>query len=105
MFKLLYVYILKCKDGTYYTGVTNNLEKRIEEHNQGVNKDSYTYNRRPVQLMYHEKFTDFNLAIRWEKRIKDWSRKKKEALIENNWDMLKIEAACKNDTSHSNYHK
>jgi len=55
--------------------------------------------------MYHEKFTDFNLAIRWEKRIKDWSRKKKEALIENNWDMLKIEAACKNDTSHSNYHK
>ena len=53
-------------------------------------------------MIYCEKFTDFNLAIIWEKKIKDWSRKKKEALIKENWDQLKIEVACKNYTSHKN---
>jgi putative endonuclease len=53
-------------------------------------------------MIYCEKFTDFNLAIIWEKKIKDWSRKKKEDLIKENWDQLKIEASCKNYTSHKN---
>lgn len=101
--KYLYVYILKCSDGTYYTGVTNNPEKRLEEHNSGENKKSYTFLRRPVQMIYCERFTDFNLAIKWEKRIKDWNRKKKEALIKENWTQLKIEAECKNKTSHKNH--
>jgi len=87
---------------TYYTGVTNNPERRIEEHNSGENKNSYTSHRLPVEMIYCEKFTDFNLAIIWEKKIKDWSRKKKEALIKENWDQLKIEVACKNYTSHKN---
>lgn len=103
--KYLYVYILKCSDNTYYTGITNNPERRIEEHNSGLNNASYTYMRRPVEMVYCERFTDFDLAIRWEKRIKDWSRKKKEALIKNNWDQLKMEAECKNETSHENYIK
>lgn len=98
--KYLYVYILKCSDNTYYTGITNNPEKRIAEHNVGINKTSYTYTRRPVEMVYCERFTDYNLAIKWEKRIKDWNRKKKDALINENWSQLKIEAECKNETSH-----
>jgi len=100
--RYLFVYILKCSDNTYYTGVTNNPERRIEEHNSGENKNSYTSHRLPVEMIYCEKFTDFNLAIIWEKKIKDWSRKKKEALIKENWDQLIIEGACKNYTSHKN---
>ncbi len=103
LLKYLYVYILKCSDKTYYTGVTNNAERRIEEHNSGINKKSYTASRLPVEMVYCEKFTDFNLAIKWEKRIKDWNRKKKEALIKESWDQLKIEAECRNETSHKNW--
>ena len=86
---MIYLYILKCNDGTYYTGVTNNLEKRIEEHNLGINKEAYTYTRRPVVLVWQELFNDFNLAFEWETRIKKWSVKKKEALINNDFDSLK----------------
>lgn len=100
--RYLFVYILKCSDNTYYTGITNNPERRIDEHNSGENKNSYTAQRLPVEMIYCEKFTDFNLAIMWEKKIKDWSRKKKEALIKENWDQLKILAACKNYSSHKN---
>jgi putative endonuclease len=100
--KYLYVYILRCSDGSYYTGITNNPERRLEEHSVGLNKTSYTFSCRPLEMIYCERFCDYSLAIRWEKRIKNWSRKKKEALIENNWDQLKIEAECKNETSHVN---
>ena len=103
LLKYLYVYILKCSDKTYYTGITNNPEKRLIEHNSGVNKNSYTASRLPVDMVYCEKFADFNLAIHWEKRIKNWNRKKKEALIIENWDELKIAAICKNDTVHTIY--
>lgn len=102
LLKYLYVYILKCSDKTYYTGVTNNPEKRFEEHNSGFNKNSYTCSRRPLQMIYCERFTDFDLAIKWEKRIKNWNRKKKEALIKENWDKLKIESECRNETSYKN---
>ncbi len=98
--RYLYVYILRCSDNSYYTGVTNNPDRRLEEHNSGINKDSYTSSRLPVEMIYHERFTDFNLAIEWEKRIKNWSRKKKEALIHGKWDELRIAAECKNETSH-----
>lgn len=83
-FKVLYVYILECVDETYYTGVTNDLERRFIEHDQGVDTDSYTYNRRPLKIVYFEKFNDYNQAIEWEKRIKKWSHKKKKALIDSN---------------------
>ena len=76
--KFLYVYILKCSDGIYYTGLTNNPEKRLLEHNTGINPESYTYSRRPVEMVYCERFTDYDLAVKWEKRIKDWSRKKRK---------------------------
>ena len=86
--QLSYVYILKCSDNSYYTGITSNLSKRIVEHNTGRHKDSYTYSRRPLELVYYAEFTDINLAIRTEKQVKKWSRAKKEALINNQFEQL-----------------
>lgn len=100
--KYLYVYILKCSDDTYYPGVTNNPERRLIQHQKGLKKDSYTSTRLPVELVYCELFSDFNLAIDWEKKIKNWNRLKKEALIKQNWDKLKENSECKNETSHKN---
>ncbi len=85
-----YVYIVQCADGLYYTGITNDLERRLWEHNSGYNDTCFTFKRRPVKLMYEERFTDINNAIAWEKQIKGWSRKKKEALFIRNWDEIKI---------------
>jgi putative endonuclease len=96
--KYLYVYILRCSDGVYYTGVTNNPQRRLLEHNAGRNETAFTYRRRPVEMLYCEGFTDFDFAILWEKKIKDWSKKKKEALIKENWDELKTAAVCQNDS-------
>jgi putative endonuclease len=92
-----YVYIVLCKDGSYYTGVTNDLERRLWEHNSGYNKSCYTYTRRPVELKYHELFTDVNRAISWEKQLKGWSRKKKEALFKEDWEELKRLSKSKSD--------
>ncbi len=85
-----YIYILKCSDNSYYIGVTNNLDLRLNQHQQGVNKNSYTFNKRPVELVYQEEHTDIKKAIAREKQLKKWSRKKKEALINGDIDLLKI---------------
>ncbi|MGB5288989.1 MAG: GIY-YIG nuclease family protein [Ignavibacteriaceae bacterium] len=82
-----FVYILKCSDDSYYAGVTNNLEKRVNEHQSGLIK-GYTSSRLPVKLVFSEAFSDINQAIRFEKQVKGWSRKKKEALINRNFDLL-----------------
>jgi putative endonuclease len=82
-----FVYILKCSDESYYAGITNNLEKRINEHQSGMIR-GYTSSRLPIRLVFSEKFTDVNQAIRLEKQLKGWSRKKKEALINRNLDLL-----------------
>ena len=82
-----FVYILKCSDDSYYTCVTNNLEKRINEHQSGIIK-GYTSKKLPVKLVFSERFNDITQAIRIEKQIKGWSRKKKEALINQNLDLL-----------------
>jgi putative endonuclease len=103
--KFLYVYILKCSDDSYYIGVTNDLELRLAQHNSGQSETSYTYNRRPVELVYCEEHNDFEKAITREKQIKRWTRAKKEALISENWDKLRELAACKNETTHSNRKK
>jgi len=83
-----YVYILKCSDGTYYTGMTSNLEQRFERHTSGFYKGSYTEKRRPVTLEFYAAFTDINLAIQSEKQIKKWSKAKKEALINDEYEKL-----------------
>ena len=84
-----YVYILQCKDGSYYTGVTNNIERRLWEHETGDNAKCYTFNKRPVELKYCEETKDIRQAIAWEKQLKGWSRKKKEALFKEDWDEVK----------------
>ena len=86
--KTYYVYILRCKDESYYVGITSNLNQRLTEHNRGQYSDSYTYKRRPVELVFYCEFADVNLAISTEKQIKKWSRAKKEALIKNEFERL-----------------
>lgn len=86
--KIYYVYILECSDKSYYTGITSNLTKRIEEHQFGKHIDSYTYKRRPIQLKFYAEFTNVELAIQTEKQIKKWSRAKKEALINGDFEKL-----------------
>ena len=86
--KLSYVYILKCSNNTYYTGITSNLKKRVKEHQTGKFKDSYTNKLRPVELKFYAEFTDINLAIQTEKQIKKWSKAKKEALINGAFEKL-----------------
>lgn len=84
----MYVYILECSDNSYYIGVTNNAEKRFQEHSKGINRNSYTFTRRPLKLVFSQIFSDPNSAIGFEKKIKGWSRAKKKALIEKNWELL-----------------
>ena len=96
--KSYFVYILECKNGYLYTGVTNNIERRLNEHNEGLNKDCYTFKRRPVQLLFHQKFTEINQAINFEKKIKKWSRQKKLALAKQNFNLLQELSECKNNT-------
>ena len=86
--KLSYVYILKCSDGSYYTGITSNLHKRMEEHQSGKHSESYTSKRLPVELVFYAEFTDINIAILKEKQIKSWSKAKKEALIAGDFEEL-----------------
>jgi urocanate hydratase len=83
------VYIVECNDGSYYVGITNDIERRLREHNNGHNTSCYTYTRRPVVLKYVERFQNVDAAITWEKQLKGWSRKKKEALFREDWDEIK----------------
>jgi len=81
-------YILQCSDGSYYVGVTNDIDRRLYEHQEGHNTKAYTFRRRPVKLVFCEHFHDINQAIDFEKQIKGWRRAKKEALINGQWDKL-----------------
>lgn len=87
--KTYYVYIVLCSDDSYYTGITNNIKKRIEEHNYGLDLKCYTYTRRPVKAVFIEEFSDVNEAITREKQLKSWTRKKKEALFNRDFEKLK----------------
>lgn len=80
-----WVYILRCTDGSYYTGHTENLEQRLTEHQAGQ-VGGYTATRRPVRLVFSEAFSTREEALAAERRIKGWSRKKKEAMMRGDWD-------------------
>lgn len=75
-----YVYIVRCSDGSFYTGWTNNLEKRIISHNAGKGA-KYTRGRRPVSLVYYEEIAEKEAAMRREAAIKKLTREKKEQLV------------------------
>jgi len=76
-----YTYILECSDGSYYTGSTKNLNKRLEEHQNGEGAN-YTKKRLPVKLVYYEEYDRIDVAFEREKQIQGWRRKKKKALID-----------------------
>ena len=82
-----WVYILECKDKSYYVGHTDNLENRLVEHNSGLG-GNYTSKRLPVTIVFLERFQTRDEAFMAERQIKGWSRKKKDALIEKNFDRL-----------------
>jgi putative endonuclease len=85
----IYVYMLRCSDGSYYVGLTRaGLEKRIGEHNAGVLR-GYTASRRPVELVWQQDFQRLTDAIVCERRLKGWRRAKKEALIRGDYEALK----------------
>ncbi|MEH6764500.1 GIY-YIG nuclease family protein [Aequorivita antarctica] len=86
--KTYYVYILSCSDGSYYTGVTSNLTQRLEDHQHRKHLNGYTSSRLPVELAYYCTFTEITIAIAAEKQIKKWSRAKKEALINEAYELL-----------------
>jgi len=100
--KTYFVYILECTNEFLYIGITNNIERRVQEHSEGLNQNCYTYNRKPVELIFKQEFNDVNQAIYFEKKIKKWSRKKKLALANNDFDLLKILSECRNVT-HSEF--
>ncbi|MHB1219837.1 MAG: GIY-YIG nuclease family protein [Alphaproteobacteria bacterium] len=84
-----YVYILRCRDGSYYVGSTRDaLERRVGEHNAGA-FGGYTASRRPVVLVFSQPFDRITDAIAAEQRLKGWSRAKKEALIRGDYDALR----------------
>ena len=99
-----WVYILKCCDGSYYTGKTQNLELRIAQHQNGTYK-GYTSKRRPVKLVYAQGFPTYIEAIRAERQIKGWSRAKKEALIRGDFELLHDLSVCRNASHYKNKEK
>lgn len=79
---MYYFYILQCNDNTLYCGQTNNLRKRIKEHNQGgMRSAKYTRGRRPVTLVYCESYNSIQEALKREREVKKWRKRKKEKLI------------------------
>ncbi len=82
-----YMYILLCSNGQYYTGSTNNIEVRLAQHQNGEGSN-FTKKHFPVELVYLEEFERIDDAFAREKQIQGWSRKKKEALIKQEYDKL-----------------
>ncbi len=82
-----YMYILKCANGCYYTGSTKYLERRLAQHQNGEGAN-FTKKHLPVQLVYFEEFDRIDHAFYREKQVQGWSRKKKEALINGEYEKL-----------------
>ena len=98
-----YTYILECADGSYYTGSTWNLERRLWQHQQGLGAN-HTAKRLPVKLVYFEEYDRIDIAFQREKQIQGWSRKKKQALIVSDMNQLHVLAECQNASHHENFH-
>ena len=82
---MCFLYILKCSDGSFYTGISNNVEERLKQHNSGK-ASKYTRSRRPVALIYTEEFESKGQALRREIQVKQLKRIQKEQLVEKNND-------------------
>ncbi len=98
---MAHVYILKCRDGSYYVGsIRGELEIRFAEHNNGV-FSGFTARRRPVEMIYSEYFDKVTDAIAAERQLKGWSRAKKEALVRGDISALRQLAQRKNKIGNS----
>ena len=82
-----YMYILECADGSFYTGSTNNLERRLWEHDHFMGSN-YTKKKHPFKLVYYEEYTSIDKAFYREKQVQGWNRSKKKALIEGKNEKL-----------------
>ena len=86
-----FIYILRCADGSYYTGITRrSVEERVSEHAQGLIEGCYTASRLPVTLAFSEYYERFDEAVAAERRIKGWSRAKKDAYIRGDFERLSM---------------
>lgn len=91
-----WLYMLECSDGSFYTGTTRtDVEARVGQHNAGMHPQAYTFNRRPVKLVFSEHFPNITDAIAVERQVKGWSRRKKQALIARRWGDLPMLAKRK----------
>ncbi len=97
-----YVYIILCSDESFYTGLTDDLMRRFDEHVNGLFENCYTIKRRPLILKYYETIPFLKDAVEREKQIKGWSKAKKKALIEGNFHKLQLLSQC-NNLSHHKY--
>ena len=95
-----YVYILRCSDDSYYTGLTEDLEIRLAQHQMGE-LPGYTKSRRPVQLVFADEFSTMDEAIGRERQIKGWSKSKKAALIAEDWVRLSELSRSGNNRNHA----
>ena len=102
-FKLIamkgWMYILECANGSYYSGSTNNLERRLRQHQSGKGAN-HTKRYGPVKLVYFEEYRRVQDAFYREKQIQKWTREKKKALIDRNYKALHEAARCLNASSH-----
>ena len=85
-----WTYMLRCSDGRYYTGQTEDLDVRLAQHQQGYFRTSWTYKRRPVELAWCETFPTRDEALTAERMVGGWSRAKKEALIRGDWAHISV---------------
>jgi predicted GIY-YIG superfamily endonuclease len=100
--ELYYIYIIECNDHSFYTGLTNNLLRRFEDHCKGEYETCYTFKRRPLLLTYYETIPFLKDAIDRERQVKGWSRAKKIALIKQDYHKLQLLSQC-NNLSHCKY--
>ena len=96
-----YMYILRCVDGSYYTGSTKNLPRRLWQHQNGLGAN-HTAKRLPVELVYAQPFTRVADAFKREKQVQKWSRAKKESLMSSDWGRLHVLAHCRNRSHYLN---
>ena len=100
---MYYLYLIECSDKTFYLGVTNDLTRRFQEHQDGLNISCYTFNRRPLILKYYKEFYKMSEAIYYEKKLKKWSKVKKEAFFAKQWERLHELAKCRNASKSENF--
>lgn len=84
------VYIVKCVDGLFHSGLTKDLKRSIIDLNSGKDPTSFTYGRRPVKLVWNAKFSNIDEAILFEQDLRKWSKSKKEALVSGVYKLTEV---------------